>query len=218
MNSRTLVSKSKSLKRQKGRPPQADARQFREEFLANALTVFLEKGYAGSSIEGIARYARVSKNTIYLQYQTKENLFEEAARYGLAGVHTQLNTSIDVNLPFDTALLAIIERIQALAADTHIRKLTRLLIAEAQRFPDIAPALLADFTKMMEPISAYLRQAANTLDLSIEDPSAAASDLSILALGGFEFLLSEPETSPTLLKERATELRDFLLKGWQRDN
>lgn len=215
MNSRTTPPKTPVKKRLKGRPPQADVSQHRENFLGHALSVFLDKGYAGSSIEGIARQAKVSKNTIYLQFQTKENLFLQAVRSGLTKAHTGLDISFDETVPFETALLAIIERIQLLTADNNLRSLTRLQIAEAQRFPDIASELLADFRQMIAPISNYLKQATATYNLAIDNPTTAAFDLTMLALGGFNFLLAEPETSTTLLKERAIKLRNFLLKGWQ---
>jgi AcrR family transcriptional regulator len=192
------------------------ANQVREEILTCALAVFREKGFGGSSIEGIAKRAGVSKNTIYLQFRTKEVVFEEAAKFGLANVHEQVDIEVNREASFEQAVLTIIRHIQELAADSDIRSLTRLLIAEAQRFPEIASAMHGEFRKMMKPVAKYLREAATANALSIDDTTQAAHDLTILALGGFDFLLSEPENQEILSKERAITLRDMLVKGWQR--
>lgn len=47
----------------------------REEILAAAYREFADKGYAGASMERIARRARASKETLYSWFQNKQTLF-----------------------------------------------------------------------------------------------------------------------------------------------
>ncbi|WP_299695877.1 TetR/AcrR family transcriptional regulator [Hydrocarboniphaga sp.] len=202
-------------RRPRGRPSHADAVRFREDVLGIALEVFLEQGYAGASMDGIARRAKVSKNTVYLQYKTKNELFRTAALHGLVRVRSELDTSIHGDQPLQSVLLSIVRQVQTLAADPGLRGLARLLIAESQRFPDIAAAMLDEVAHLFEPVTVYLRQAVRDGLLRVPDPAAATLDLAILAMGGFNFLLSEPPTSAAVLRKRAGSVVALLLDGWR---
>src|SRR5512142_2809813 len=50
------------------------------ELLAAALQLFVEKGYAGTRLEDVARRAGVSKGTLYLYFENKEELFKAVVR------------------------------------------------------------------------------------------------------------------------------------------
>ena len=49
----------------------------RKAILDAATTVFLRKGYLGTSMDEIAALAAVSKQTVYKQFADKERLFSE---------------------------------------------------------------------------------------------------------------------------------------------
>lgn len=51
----------------------------KEEILSNATKLFLKQGYANTSIADIANQARMSKETIYLNYSSKEEIFMACA-------------------------------------------------------------------------------------------------------------------------------------------
>jgi AcrR family transcriptional regulator len=51
----------------------------REAIVTAAIDLFFQKGYAGTSITGIADAAHISKETFYLQFRNKEHLFMECA-------------------------------------------------------------------------------------------------------------------------------------------
>lgn len=50
------------------------------EIVDAAVDVFLENGFAAAKLSDIAKRARVAKGTIYLYFETKEELFRAAAR------------------------------------------------------------------------------------------------------------------------------------------
>ena len=50
------------------------------ELLSAALDLFVEKGYAGTRLEDVATRAGVSKGTLYLYFQNKEELFKAVVR------------------------------------------------------------------------------------------------------------------------------------------
>src|SRR5918993_5421961 len=50
------------------------------DIIAAALSVFTEKGFAGARMEEIARRAGLSKGTLYLYFETKEDMFRAVVR------------------------------------------------------------------------------------------------------------------------------------------
>ena len=53
------------------------------ELTAAALELFVERGYATTRLEDVARRAGVSKGTLYLYFDSKEALFKAVVREGL---------------------------------------------------------------------------------------------------------------------------------------
>lgn len=66
-----------------GRRAQAEAN--RERILAAAGELFVERGFAGTSIADIARAARVSTPTVFARFGSKVQLLKEAAETALVG-------------------------------------------------------------------------------------------------------------------------------------
>jgi AcrR family transcriptional regulator len=87
------------------------------QILRAAEEVFAERGYAGATIEEIARAAGVAKGTIYLYFRSKDEIYRathehyvaelravtEAAVAGAAGFAAKLRAFVDSKLRFCTA-------------------------------------------------------------------------------------------------------------------
>src|SRR6202007_3304015 len=54
-----------------------------QELLAAALDLFVERGYAATRLDDVARRAGVSKGTVYLYFSSKEEVVKAVAREGL---------------------------------------------------------------------------------------------------------------------------------------
>lgn len=119
-----------------------DSRSARKHqaILDAATAVFLDKGYAGTSMDDIAKLAAVSKQTVYKHFSDKEKLFAEI----VLATTDRLDTAIDLlaDVPADAAALE--ENLTRLARQfldtlTHPRviQLRRLIIANADVFPDL---------------------------------------------------------------------------------
>src|SRR5437588_622232 len=90
--------------RQRGRPqvrPDADTRDIIYEA---ARHVFAEKGFAGASMETIARAAGVSTKTLYRLIDNKALLFEQMVRQRIDRFVTAVNLSTCENRNFGVAL------------------------------------------------------------------------------------------------------------------
>ena len=115
----------------------------RQAVLHRARQLFLEKGYAGTSMDEVAALAEVSKVTIYRHFSDKHSLFvavvAEAIDDAKAGSQTlvdQLGSSTDV----ERDLRDFARRHVALVTQPHLIQMRRMIIAEAHRFPDLAKA------------------------------------------------------------------------------
>jgi len=76
----------KTLIQSVGRHRQRRKAERPQELLEAALTLFTEKGFAGTRTEEVAKLAGVSKGTLYLYYPSKEELFKAVVRTYLTAV------------------------------------------------------------------------------------------------------------------------------------
>jgi len=109
------------------------------ELLAAGLAIFVDRGFAATRLDDVARRAGVAKGTLYLYFPSKEALFQAVIEDGMVA-----------------ALLAAEERMaahQGTAADllhelllgwwqqigsTALAGVSKLIISEARNFPEIA--------------------------------------------------------------------------------
>lgn len=116
----------------------------RRAILDAATEIFLRNGYPGTSMDEIAAQAAVSKQTVYKQFASKEALFVTiiTGMTSLAGDEVQreiadLGDKDDV----EARLLAYAERQLIVVLTPRLMQLRRLIIAEANRFPELGAAL-----------------------------------------------------------------------------
>lgn len=110
-----------------------------KELLAAALDLFVERGFASTRLEDVAKRAGVSKGTLYLYFTNKEELFKEVVRDSIVPFIGAAEDSIAGFDGHSADLLrsVITEWWQRLGA-TKASGITKLIMAEAGNFPDIA--------------------------------------------------------------------------------
>jgi AcrR family transcriptional regulator len=110
-----------------------------QELLAAALTLFVEKGFAATRAEEVARLAGVSKGTLYLYYPSKEELFKAVVRHNLTSLIAEGEQLAGAFEGSSSALLALLiltwwERFGSTpAAGIH-----KVILAEVRNFPELA--------------------------------------------------------------------------------
>jgi TetR/AcrR family transcriptional regulator len=109
------------------------------ELLDAALDLFVEKGFAATRAEEVAARAGVSKGTLFLYFQSKEELFKAVVRENISGRFTEWRAELDAFEGTTPELLAYCmnswwERVGM----TRASGLTKLMMSEAKNFPDIA--------------------------------------------------------------------------------
>jgi TetR/AcrR family transcriptional repressor of mexJK operon len=152
----------------------------RQAIIHAAAEVFLRHGYLGATTDEVAARAAVSKQTLYKHFADKERLFSSVIM-GTSGelldrllslIATTLDDAEDVRTGLRELASAFVRSIVA----PDVLRLRRLVIAEADRFPDVARAW---FDRGFEPTltvlgEAFQRLADRGLLRDIDDPRRAA--------------------------------------------
>jgi AcrR family transcriptional regulator len=110
-----------------------------KELLAAALDLFVERGFAATRLEDVAKRAGVSKGTLYLYFTNKEELFKAVVRENIVPA---LGEAEDIISSFEghsadmlrCVILGWWERIGA----TQASGIIKLVMAEAGNFPELA--------------------------------------------------------------------------------
>ena len=104
-----------------------------------ALDLFAEKGYAATRLDDVAQRAGVSKGTLYLYFDSKEDLFKAVVRQGLVPAIVEAEKLVD---NFDGSAAELFRQIVLgwwqLIGDTRLSAIPKIMISEARNFPEIA--------------------------------------------------------------------------------
>jgi TetR/AcrR family transcriptional regulator, mexJK operon transcriptional repressor len=118
----------------------------RRAILDAARELFLRSGYAGTSMDDVAARAAVSKQTVYKHFVDKGRLFTAIITGDIAETE-QLTRSLVDALPathdLEGDLRTFARRHVVEVMQPHLVRMRRILIGEADRFPDLAAAWYA---------------------------------------------------------------------------
>ncbi|MFC0167275.1 TetR family transcriptional regulator [Pseudoduganella danionis] len=110
-----------------------------QELLAAALNQFVERGYAGTRLEDVAKSAGVSKGTLYLYFANKEELFKAVVRENI--VHPIGEAELEAaqhDGPSGALLRAILFKWWHQICATPLAGITKLMLSEGNHFPELA--------------------------------------------------------------------------------
>ncbi|WP_280361591.1 TetR/AcrR family transcriptional regulator [Nocardia wallacei] len=157
------------------------------ELLAVAREVFLERGFAGTTMDEIASRAGISKASLYREHPSKAGLFAAvvehwtaAGRHALRPALAHLEAAEDIR----EGLIAWARTLSAGVLSPPVVEMRRLVTAEAARQPEVGAAYLhKSWIRNIGDLATTLR----TLDargvLRIPDPGTAAEQLTWLVVG-----------------------------------
>ena len=179
----------------------------RERVLRAATTSFLARGY-GSSVDDIARRARVAKQTVYQHFASKDELFKAVAEELAKRVLVELKGG-DVR----SSLLRFGLAYRARALGAQGIATFRTLMPEVPRFRALARTMYANTAgEMVRRLAAFLRE-----KLEIEDPEFAAEMFLSMLTGHdrLKRLFAVPPGGESEAK-RTERIVDTFLKAFQR--
>jgi len=158
-----LDSKPRWERRKEARP---------HELLASAIDLFVERGFAATRLEDVARRAGVSKGTLYLYYTNKEDLFKAVVRQSILPTIEDADTSVAEFEGHSAELLRhVILNWWRRVGSTKASGISKLILAEADNFPELARFY------QQEVMSRGVRTIASMLERGIERGEFRAIDI-----------------------------------------
>ncbi len=155
--------------------------------VAAASRMFLDRGYAGTSMDDIATQAGVSKRTLYNIFEDKEQLFRTILGEAIATAErfsTDLAATLSEATEPASALTELARELAASIFGGRVVPLCRLLIGEARRFPEFAVEYYDRAPgRVMSAVATALRTFAERGDLRVTDPDEAAEHFAFLVIG-----------------------------------
>ena len=160
--------------------------QKRLSILAAARDLFLTHGYTGVSMDQVGALAQVSKVTVYAHFADKQSLFtavmqdaideaDAASRSLVDGLGTSTDLANDLRTFARDHLKTVTQ--------PHLIQLRRMVIAEANRFPELARSWhRAAPERGHATLARQLHQLADRGLLRVPDPLLAAQNLNYLIL------------------------------------
>lgn len=156
-----------------------------------ATALFLRDGYRNTSMDQIAADAAVSKQTVYKQFADKEQLFRDIVLGVTSNAEALMTELTSVLRTTDVASPAELRMVLTHLArqqidgvlQPHVLALRRLIIGEAERFPDLARTYFEQApARAIELIASALQAFTEQGLLAADDPRLAAAHFAYLAL------------------------------------
>lgn len=143
--------------------------------LEGAKNVFLELGYEGTSVEAIARRAKVSKGTLYNYFPDKRTLFAAVVEGECQEQAKRIFQVENNGEAIEPLLRRIARNFVEFLMSPFAQSMFRVAVAEAQRFPELGRAFYNSGTdlgthRLMQVLAGAVAQD----ELKIDDLELAA--------------------------------------------
>ncbi len=187
----------------------------RERILDGAKRVFMRSSFDAASMNDITREAGVSKGTLYVYFENKEDLFTALIARERNIIVNSVKQSLNGNEPIEEALHAFgVKLVTSITSDYTIRAM-RTVLGVIDRMPRLAQRF---FTATPENgytvLKAYLDQQVSAGTLSIEDTEIAAKQFIDLAMAGMFkgrlFGMCDAVSAESIEKNVRSAIRVFL--------
>jgi AcrR family transcriptional regulator len=156
-------------------PPEQDTAK-RTQIMDGARKCFLANGFDGASMNDIVAAAGVSKGTVYSYFTSKETLFAAMVFADKRRQAERRFTLGDENRPIAEVLYGLGMKLSELAQDDTSIPYVRLVIAAAERFPEIGTSFYeAGPQFVIDKLAIYLERQMLNGALRKQDPHLAAT-------------------------------------------
>ena len=150
-----------------------------------ATGVFLRDGYAGASVDVIAREAGVSKATLYSHFRSKEELFGAIICQQCNKFVVQAQTSEAAGVGPEEILRKLGQNFLENILSSHLLALYRVVAGEAYRFPALGRVIYEGGPgPARAALAGYFRELTRKGRLTVKQPEIAADQFFGALLGG----------------------------------
>jgi TetR/AcrR family transcriptional regulator, mexJK operon transcriptional repressor len=204
-----------------GRPTREEAEARDVRLLDVATSLFMERGFDGTSIDAVAETAGISKPTVYARYRDKRDLFTAVLRgrirRWLAPISAAAEDQATATSPksIKTTLHELSRHMVAYTLAPEAGSLQRILSAQAVQFPELAKLANEEgWLRAVRGVSSILRQSAAGGHIKVDDPELAADMFLNLVLGhGKRLALYGIATDPKTEERHRKAAVEFFLSG-----
>jgi len=169
--------------RRGGRPSREQAALLGDRILDVAADLFLTDGYGATSIEAVAQRAKISKRTFYHRFPDKAALFDAVLRRIIQGIRPPPEVPLFEGVDLGQVLCRLARLAVRASVAPMTLALTRLMLTEAQRFPELAAIVAREGSRgeAVRQITALLQRESGAGRIAIDRPEFAAEQfLSLL--------------------------------------
>ncbi len=182
-------------RRPRGRPKTEDLEALESHLVQAAHDAFMRDGYGATSINQIARSARVSKNTLYARFPSKADLLRAIVARQIAGVEAQLRPlSGGPDEALEEQLRTYLNVSLKRSLDPDMRAINRLILAESSRFPELGDAAAKRFKVGVQHIAVLIEASAARDGTPCRNPKSAAGLLLCTMYGWYMFVMISNRT------------------------
>ncbi len=188
-----------------------------QELLGAALELFVEHGFAATRLDEVARKAGVSKGTLYLYFESKEELFKAVVRETiLPGIVQSEQLLAQFEGPTEELFRVLVTNWWNMVVDNKLAGLCKLMFAEASNFPDLAKFYHDEVIDRHEKMYIKLLERGmnsgefRQLDLTVM-PKILAAPMVMLMLWTHSFCVCE--VRPTSVNDYLKSYMDSALGG-----
>ncbi|MGH8460011.1 MAG: TetR/AcrR family transcriptional regulator C-terminal domain-containing protein [Stenotrophobium sp.] len=210
-------AKHHSGKRAPGRPKDLDKRA---AILQSAKQLFARNGYAGVSMDAIAREAHVSKITLYSHFSGKESLFQTAVAEKCQDYTPPDFFDPASPLPLDQRLRTIGKGFMALLMSQEVMEFYRMLVAQGGDGAHLGKLFFAAGpARNLAQLSHLLDRACDMGELRIADTHIAAGHFFALLQGQPHMRALIGETAkipPHQLRAHVEDAVELFLNAYRR--
>jgi AcrR family transcriptional regulator len=155
----------------------------RRTILDAGRTVFMRGGYEGASMDEVAAVAQVSKQTVYKHFADKQTLFTEILTTDMEKRAQELVEALSATEDDPTDLRQLAHRHIASIVRPEVMRMRRMVIGEADRFPELAGAWAQRGIEVgLAKLTERFAQLSERGILRVDDPRRAAEHFNWLVL------------------------------------
>lgn len=213
--------------------PLSRSEEKRAQIVDAASRLFVEAGYGAVSMDSIASEASVSKRTVYSHFEDKSALFfavmdahceamgGNRVLHDAEGGRVYVPEDIAEGLPDDTTrtvLVAFCVRFMRILVTPQAVRIFRVILSEAERFPDLAESFETNSTQpLIRRLASFLVERSATGEIDIADAEEAAWRLMAVVKEPWHLhmcLGTHPTPSLDEIQTHVESAVDFFLRGY----
>lgn len=185
MRKRTRPQLRAQPRRPRGRPKAEDLEALEARLVLVARQAFVLHGYGATSINAIAKSARVSKTTLYARFPSKGAMLRAIVAQQIASAGEEmLPSSGGSEDALEDRLRTYVNIALRRSLSGDVLEINRLILSESHQFPELGEASRARFQVGVEQVAKFIEESARRDRIPCRNPAAAA-ELLLSAMYGW---------------------------------